>query len=216
MGNAKISPQPNGPLKVEGGVPLFDAEGAEVEARETYFLCRCGRSGNKPFCDGSHKKVDYAPEVDEDRRLGTLAYRAEIEGLPVEVRYSPLLCSHAAVCVATSSAVFDPDRKPWIKPGEGDLSTLRKAVGGCPSGALRLSTGDAAEAGHITAPPEVEAITVTRDGPYKVSHVALDAAFEAEGASTEKYVLCRCGRSGNAPFCDGSHRDAKWSDEERA
>ncbi|MEM9641774.1 MAG: CDGSH iron-sulfur domain-containing protein, partial [Pseudomonadota bacterium] len=40
----------------------------------------------------------------------------------------------------------------------------------------------------------------------------LEADFNGAGASRAKYSLCRCGLSKNKPFCDGSHYDAKWSD----
>ncbi|MFQ5564256.1 MAG: CDGSH iron-sulfur domain-containing protein [Parvularculaceae bacterium] len=33
----------------------------EVEEGETYFWCACGRSGNQPFCDGSHKGTEFTP-----------------------------------------------------------------------------------------------------------------------------------------------------------
>lgn len=45
----------NGPLYVTGPVELVDAEGNRFETKETFALCRCGLSGNKPFCDGTHK-----------------------------------------------------------------------------------------------------------------------------------------------------------------
>ncbi len=48
----------NGPLKVMGGVSLVDdATGDPVAGgdRDAIFLCRCGESQNKPFCDGTHK-----------------------------------------------------------------------------------------------------------------------------------------------------------------
>jgi len=51
----------NGSLKVEGDPTLLDAEGNELETREgkPFFLCRCGESTNKPFCDGSHNRIDF-------------------------------------------------------------------------------------------------------------------------------------------------------------
>jgi CDGSH iron-sulfur domain-containing protein 3 len=49
----------NGPLVVSGDIPLIDSEGKEFTKKEKFFLCRCGGSSNKPFCDGSHKKAGF-------------------------------------------------------------------------------------------------------------------------------------------------------------
>ena|SRR5438128_2594120 len=46
----------NGPLLVSGGVRILDAEGTVLYEGEKAALCRCGGSGNKPFCDGTHEK----------------------------------------------------------------------------------------------------------------------------------------------------------------
>jgi CDGSH-type Zn-finger protein len=61
MSDQKITVHLNGSLKVEGDVKLLDHEGKELPAKEgiPYFLCRCGASGNKPFCDGSHKRIGF-------------------------------------------------------------------------------------------------------------------------------------------------------------
>lgn len=54
----------HGPLRVKGPVTLVDADGSAYEiTRKTFFLCRCGASSTKPFCDGSHSRVSFeAPE----------------------------------------------------------------------------------------------------------------------------------------------------------
>jgi CDGSH-type Zn-finger protein len=44
----------NGPLWIRGGIPVAGADGREYEVRNRVTLCRCGRSNNKPLCDGSH------------------------------------------------------------------------------------------------------------------------------------------------------------------
>jgi hypothetical protein len=46
----------NGPLKITGNFLLSDAKKDIMESPEEVYLCRCGRSGNKPYCDDSHKK----------------------------------------------------------------------------------------------------------------------------------------------------------------
>jgi CDGSH-type Zn-finger protein len=48
----------NGPLKVSGNFTLkCPSNGKVIETKEMIFLCRCGGSANKPFCDGSHRRV---------------------------------------------------------------------------------------------------------------------------------------------------------------
>jgi CDGSH-type Zn-finger protein len=65
VSDVKITVRANASLKVEGDVPLFDADGNRIPTPEgrPYALCRCGHSKNKPFCDASHKDVvwDGAP-----------------------------------------------------------------------------------------------------------------------------------------------------------
>jgi CDGSH-type Zn-finger protein len=46
----------DGPLFVTGGMPIERSDGAPFEPRNRVTLCRCGGSGNKPLCDGTHKK----------------------------------------------------------------------------------------------------------------------------------------------------------------
>ena len=57
----KITVRPNGPLRVEGPIVLCDAEGKpwDLTDKPAVSLCRCGASENKPFCDGSHKRVGF-------------------------------------------------------------------------------------------------------------------------------------------------------------
>ena len=61
MSNATITLTRNGSLKVEGPVTLLDEEGKKLDTKEgkPFFLCRCGGSSNKPFCDGTHKKIGF-------------------------------------------------------------------------------------------------------------------------------------------------------------
>lgn len=61
MSDQKITVGFNGPLKVEGALTLVDHEGNELPTKEggPVFLCRCGASQNKPFCDGSHKRIGF-------------------------------------------------------------------------------------------------------------------------------------------------------------
>jgi CDGSH-type Zn-finger protein len=59
----KITATENGPLKIEDAseLELYDHDGSEIDlaGRAAVFLCRCGGSTNKPFCDGTHSKVGF-------------------------------------------------------------------------------------------------------------------------------------------------------------
>jgi CDGSH-type Zn-finger protein len=55
-GPLSIAPQTNGPLKVSGSLEVVSGTGRTINRTTVTFLCRCGGSANKPYCDGSHKK----------------------------------------------------------------------------------------------------------------------------------------------------------------
>jgi CDGSH-type Zn-finger protein len=63
MSDVKITVSDNGPLIVKGDIQLLDGEGKPLETKETIYLCRCGLSSNKPFCNGAHKKGDFESSV---------------------------------------------------------------------------------------------------------------------------------------------------------
>lgn len=52
-------PEPNGPLVLEGEIEITGPDGAVVARHTETALCRCGHSGNKPYCDGSHARVGF-------------------------------------------------------------------------------------------------------------------------------------------------------------
>jgi CDGSH iron-sulfur domain-containing protein 3 len=58
MNSVRITATENGSLKVEGPFELLDHQGQPLPTREgkPTYLCRCGKSANAPFCDGSHNR----------------------------------------------------------------------------------------------------------------------------------------------------------------
>ena len=54
-----IDPQSNGPLRVRGNLEIITATGRVVSRVTSTYLCRCGGSANKPFCDGTHAKIGF-------------------------------------------------------------------------------------------------------------------------------------------------------------
>lgn len=61
MSEVTIRVRKNGPLLVEGGSALVDADGKAfgLGGRTSFALCRCGHSASKPFCDGSHARQGF-------------------------------------------------------------------------------------------------------------------------------------------------------------
>lgn len=58
-GTVSLTPIPDGPLKISGNVELTTGTGGKIAQHEQAFLCRCGASKNKPYCDGSHKAAGF-------------------------------------------------------------------------------------------------------------------------------------------------------------
>lgn len=54
-----VTPVPNGPLFLRGRIRISDAEGRLLREDTRVALCRCGASENKPFCDGSHRRIGF-------------------------------------------------------------------------------------------------------------------------------------------------------------
>lgn len=64
MADVTIKVNDNGSLRITGPVDLVDAEGNKFTVKESFSLCRCGLSNNKPFCDASHKgRFESAPRA---------------------------------------------------------------------------------------------------------------------------------------------------------
>ena len=63
MSAVRVTVLPDGPLEVSGRVEIARRDGEPVESpAPTAYLCRCGRSANKPFCDASHARTGWSEE----------------------------------------------------------------------------------------------------------------------------------------------------------
>jgi CDGSH-type Zn-finger protein len=61
----RITVRNNGSIRVEGDFELYDMDGKKFDlvGRTSISLCRCGQSSDKPFCDGTHKKIGFQSVV---------------------------------------------------------------------------------------------------------------------------------------------------------
>lgn len=203
----EIQEREDGPLVVTGVTSMTDADGNAVEVKPVMALCRCGQSKSKPFCDGSHRDAGFKSRGGEPSgKNREYTFKGSASG----VVYNPMVCSHAAFCVTNAGHMFNLENKPWVDPDKGTDDELRAIVMACPSGALQMAT----EAGGEHLIDETRAqITIQKDGPYYVTGITPPEDQNGSGMTPRKYVLCRCGKSGNKPFCDGAHRDAGWRDD---
>jgi uncharacterized Fe-S cluster protein YjdI/CDGSH-type Zn-finger protein len=122
----------------------------------------------------------------------------------VAVTWEPSLCIHTGNCFRRLGEVFDPWARPWVDIDGADPDHIARAVLSCPTGALhyeRLDGGPQETAG-------AEATLNERpEGPlYVRGSIRLVGEDGTVIREDTRMALCRCGRSDNQPFCDGSHR----------
>lgn len=125
------------------------------------------------------------------------AYRGE----GVTVYFDGRRCIHAAECVRGLPAVFDTAKRPWIEAGNAPPADVVAVVERCPSGALTYERAD----GVAEAPARPTRVAREPGGPLHVRGDVVVVLDNGERRLT-RATLCACGRTGNAPFCDGSHR----------
>jgi uncharacterized Fe-S cluster protein YjdI len=121
----------------------------------------------------------------------------------IVVYFEPRLCIHSGHCLTGLRRVFNREATPWIQPEKGDAESIARVVERCPTGALHYKRldGGAAEAGD-----HAMTVTVVADGPlYLRGSIELKNDKGDIIRKDTRLALCRCGKSGNAPFCDGSH-----------
>ena len=101
--------------------------------------------------------------------------------------------------------MFDPAARPWIRPENAGADKIADVVSRCPTGALRYERLDGGSA--ETVPPDVT-LTLEKDGPIYVRGPMplVDGTGNRYADAGHRYALCRCGGSGNKPYCDGTHR----------
>jgi CDGSH-type Zn-finger protein len=64
MTSIQLTALPDGPYRLNGDVTILDRDGRPLpERRPPVYLCRCGRSADKPFCDGSHARTGWKEDV---------------------------------------------------------------------------------------------------------------------------------------------------------
>lgn len=201
----EINPAANGPYIVKGLNNLSNQKSA-VNAEETIALCRCGKSANKPFCDGAHVKVDFTSDNIEPHLEDK---RDKYVGKEITVFDNRKVCAHAGICTDNLAAVFRMKQEPWIDADAASIDEIIDIIQKCPSGALSYTLKNE----RVPEQMSEAKIFIAPNGPYVVSGCSdLQNTKWNEGASQQQYTLCRCGASKNKPFCDGSHWSIEFTD----
>jgi CDGSH-type Zn-finger protein len=174
-------------------------EGQNLAVKSVMFLCRCGASGNKPYCDGTHSRIGFVGEKKPDRVDDRVV---EYRGREITIVDNRGICSHDGACFRNLPQVFMPGKFRWIRPNEATREEIIRTIRMCPSGALSYQLGGKRYQDLDREP----AIIVVKNGPFEIiGGIKLKDDMDSRPESKENYTLCRCGGSKNHPFCDGSH-----------
>lgn len=189
------------PYLVVGIEEIESSDGDKFKMENVTALCRCGGSSHKPYCDGTHSKIEFDGSRDEGLKPGkTRSY----EGKDITINDNRRVCAHDGNCTRSLPSVFKSDELPWIDPNGASVKEIIETIEGCPSGALSYTIGSRRYQ-NLERPPK---IIVQKNGPYKIQggiELTDDAGSVPE--ASEHYTLCRCGKARNKPFCDGTHID---------
>lgn len=190
------------PYLLVNGTNVRDEKGNPIDVGAVEQLCRCGASKTQPFCDNTHEEDGLDTEKAEDRYKNR--WRS-YEGESITINFNLGLCCHVGRCLKHLPSVFSKDTKPWINPNGATVEEIMETIRKCPSGALTYTINGET---HADFGDEAR-ITIVSDGPIAVRgniDIFDDNMSSDETVSKTRYTLCRCGKSKNKPFCDGSHR----------
>jgi len=216
----KIKIVKDGPYLVLGNIPMTkqtiiaNEEGRSVKweeekgypTKEEYALCRCGRSKNSPYCDGTEHKIDFdgsetASKENYIKRAGTIV------GPELIITDLPELCAYARFCHREDGSVWE------LAEDSGNPKSRASAIQGtwdCPAG--RLVAWD--RTGKPIEEKLEPSIGIVEDpsynggvsGPIWVKGgILIESSDGSEYEVRNQVTLCRCGQSENKPFCDNTH-----------
>ncbi|GAA3221725.1 ferritin-like domain-containing protein [Actinocorallia longicatena] len=222
----RIDVLPDGPYLVRGGLPLrrkikivseFDdaltwRTSEDLPVEETYALCRCGRSGSKPFCDGTHAFAGF----DGTENAIVTPYREARhvhDGTGISAQRVGELCIHAAFCVGRRRPIaemLDDTADPDVR------SNIMGRIDHCPSGSYSYALergGESVEADLPRAVSILEEENGLASALWVTGGVPVRRSDGRPLETRNRTTLCRCGHSAAKPLCDGTHREIGFHDE---
>lgn len=223
--SCRISILKDGPYLVHGAPPLFQEyivsdqdgyprqyqKGKSYASKEPMALCRCGKSKQIPFCDGSHQKEHWKGTETASRE--NFAEAASVIPGTLNTLYdNESLCSGARFCEA--------DGGVWNLVTDGENEHERQLAvheaTHCPSGRLVITdteSGECIEPRLLPSLSLIEDIAANCSGPLWVrGGITIIGSDGFSYETRNRVTLCRCGSSRNMPFCDGAHLRTRWQD----
>ncbi|WP_149264583.1 ferritin-like domain-containing protein [Actinomadura sp. K4S16] len=217
---------PDGPYLVYGRVPLrrkrkiVSAEddaltwqtGETLATEDTYALCRCGRSGAKPFCDGTHALIGFdGTETADVRPYKELQHVHD--GVGISAQRVGELCIHAAFCIGRTR----PIAAMLADTEDSDVrADIMGRIDHCPSGSYSYALR---RGGESIEPDLPRAVSVLEEEHGLASALWVTGGVPVERAdglpleTRNRMTLCRCGHSANKPLCDGTHREIDFRED---
>jgi uncharacterized Fe-S cluster protein YjdI len=130
----------------------------------------------------------------------------------ITVVWKPDQCIHSKICWKGLFEVFNPKLRPWVNMSGAESERIAEHVDRCPSGALSWYKNDVS----VETAPEVHSETVVEvsaNGPLLVwGNITIKHPDGTEEQKHKVTAFCRCGASGNKPYCDGSHTKTGFRD----
>ncbi|MBN8697186.1 MAG: (4Fe-4S)-binding protein [Bacteroidetes bacterium] len=121
----------------------------------------------------------------------------------ITIVWKPKMCIHSKLCWKQLGVVFKPAKRPWVDPKGASTERIMEQIDKCPSGALSYYNNKEEENIQVKTENIVE---VMENGPLLVyGNITVKKDGGEEVVKNKVTAFCRCGQSGNKPYCDGSH-----------
>jgi CDGSH-type Zn-finger protein/uncharacterized Fe-S cluster protein YjdI len=219
----KIVIESDGPYQVYGAIPLVRKtqivsdqieplswrREETLEAGESYDLCRCGQSQDKPFCDSTHREIDFDGTETADTRPTAARQLIYPGSTGIVVKTDGWLCMNSGFCANRVAKI-----KQLVQHTEdvNVRSNVIAMVERCPSGSLTYAMGPNEPDVEPDLPQQIAVTTeITADGPiagplWVTGNIPIERSDGEPFETRNRVTLCNCGRSQNKPLCDGTHR----------
>jgi CDGSH-type Zn-finger protein len=194
----------------EHGEPLTWQKDGEIPTEEgEYHLCRCGQSGDMPFCDSTHRRVGFDGTETADTGLTERRKFVYPDSTRIIVKKDSSLCMQSGFCAFRDVGTGD------LVASTGDTRTralVMAMVERCPSGSLTYRIERDGPEIEPDLPQQVAVTTeITSEGPIAGPLWVTGGipVLRSDGQPMEtrnRVTLCNCGHSRNKPLCDGTHR----------